>query len=210
MKYSVLVVVLFFIVVEKIHGQDEEVEPCWMACNQTEIQEEPLTVYVGCYINRIASLDIDTQTIKVDVYLWLRWKTCTMIPGGYVPYPHETKLFTNSIDLWGYTSLPSEPDCTIFPGYVYTVERIEATFYQYMDFVSYPLDSHNILMTIEDNEYDITQLRYELDPISNINFDDYMRNALPGWIVNGPVNISSERVYHSDWGIILNSSESIY
>jgi hypothetical protein len=168
--------------------------PCWMSyanCPDGPIKSTgPLEVRVHCKINNIAALDVDIQTIKIDAYIWLSWEMCKEFPEGVTPYPHSTTIFRNGIDLWGFTSSQSRgQECK--DGYAFSEEKFEATFSQKMKFDRYPKDSHNIVMTIEDNEYHSNVLYYTFVP-SNV---EHLRYTLPGWIVNAEINYTNEIAY---------------
>jgi hypothetical protein len=195
--------------------------PCWMSkeyCpDGLKKPTGPFNVSVGCYINRIAALDVDTQTIKIDAYVWLSWDICTELPEGVTPYPNSTRIFTNAIDLWGFTSFQSvEPVCK--KGSAFSEERIEATFYQKMKFDRYPKDSHNIVMTIEDNEYHSNVLYYTFVPSND--YIEHLRYTLPGWIVNAEISYTNETVYNTpidngnysslSFGVSISRPASLY
>jgi len=143
-------------------------------------------------------LDINSETIKIDAYIWFRWKTCTLI-GGDVPHPDVTVSYSNGIDLWGFTTIKSLPECDSLPGYAYTIGRIEATFYQRLNFAAYPLDMQDIFITIEDDVYNSSQLRYVEDPNSSLNIDE--KNVPPGWAKKDIFSLNQDKVYDTNWGL---------
>jgi len=112
-------------------------------------KQVPLEVYVGGHLNRLASLDIDTQSIQFDIYLWFRWDTCTYDMYGSIPKPHQTYDLDNLIDRCGLTFVDKAPACNITAGQAYYLTRLQAVFNQQMNFADYPLDLQEILLTVE-------------------------------------------------------------
>jgi len=167
-----------------------------------------VTVYVGCYINKIEALDVNTQTVKIDAYLWFRWPICSYIKGNIIPNPNQTYSFPNGVDLWGFTSTITPPDCTSSPGFAYMNGRIEATFYQRMVFDTYPIDMHNILIILEDEDYDTSKIEYVPDPESALSYDT--NSVLAGWHITDVFTITEDKIYQTNWGIPGKVDQSVY
>jgi len=182
--------------------------PCWMqSCTDVEYKKQvPLEVHVGGHLNRLASLDIDTQSIQFDIYLWFRWDTCTYDMYGSIPQPHQTYDLDNLIDRWGLTIVDKAPSCNFTAGQAYYLTRLQAVFNQRMNFADYPLDLQEILLTVEAADNEVNSLVYVPDPggftVSQIS------NSLPGWYIERLIYKADIKVYDTNWGISSNAQQT--
>eukprot|EP01124_Arcella_intermedia_P021564 TRINITY_DN3037_c0_g1_i1.p1 TRINITY_DN3037_c0_g1~~TRINITY_DN3037_c0_g1_i1.p1 ORF type:complete len:392 (+),score=74.02 TRINITY_DN3037_c0_g1_i1:48-1178(+) len=176
--------------------------PCWFTVNCTEWEEldGPLIVDIGAHINRFAALDIDAQTIKMDIYVWYSWDLCKTIRGE-IPSPEETSTIDNLIDRWGNTALDDKSLCNYTSMRAYSFLRYESTVHQKMNFARYPLDLQELLITIESEEYEAKELEFRLDPQGGLSISDEVRHVLPGWSVDSVVSKPYIKPYRTNWGL---------
>jgi len=169
-------------------------------CTEWEELDGPIIVDIGAHINRFAALDIDAQTIKMDIYVWYSWDLCKTIRGE-IPSPEETSTIDNLIDRWGNTALDDKSFCNYTSMRAYSFLRYESTVHQKMNFARYPLDIQELIITIESEEYEAKDLEFRLDPLGGLSISDEVRHVLPGWSVDSLVSKPSIKPYRTNWGL---------
>eukprot|EP01124_Arcella_intermedia_P005646 TRINITY_DN1333_c0_g1_i1.p1 TRINITY_DN1333_c0_g1~~TRINITY_DN1333_c0_g1_i1.p1 ORF type:complete len:380 (-),score=51.27 TRINITY_DN1333_c0_g1_i1:9-1148(-) len=181
------------------HSQEEN--PCWLEFNCTEWEEQvgPMVVDIGAHINRFAALDIDAQTIKIDIYVWYSWDLCKTIQGE-IPSPVSGSTISNLIDRWGTSTLDDTTTCNATDLRAYSLVRYETTVHQTMNFARYPLDIQEVLVTFEAEEYEAAEMEFRLDPVGGFTISEEMQHVLPGWTVNSLVTRHSVKSYKTNWG----------
>eukprot|EP01124_Arcella_intermedia_P007914 TRINITY_DN14904_c0_g1_i1.p1 TRINITY_DN14904_c0_g1~~TRINITY_DN14904_c0_g1_i1.p1 ORF type:complete len:389 (-),score=62.45 TRINITY_DN14904_c0_g1_i1:31-1068(-) len=159
----------------------------------------PMTVDIGAHINRLAALDIDAQTIKIDVYVWYSWDLCKTIRGE-IATPVEGSTISNLIDRWGNTVLDDTSICNETNRRAYSLVRYENTIHQTMNFARYPLDVQEILVNFESEMYEAKEMVFRLDPLGGFTISEEMNHVLPGWSVNSMITRTSIKPYKTNWG----------
>jgi hypothetical protein len=127
-------------------------------------QAGPQITYVGIYINDIHGLDLKDSAYTVDFYIWFRWR-------GNID-PSNFEFLNGSLDL------KEHPDRLEANGYQYVSYHCRGVFHIAFDFRQYPLDSHQLVLKMEDGYYESNQLQYVVDAESLKNVHPVM---LPGW-----------------------------
>jgi hypothetical protein len=147
-------------------------------------------VTVGFYPVNIYGVDMSTSTFNYDGYVWFRWR-------GEID-PTETLEFINAVDKSSISKefLYDEPQ--IMPdGQKYQIMRIESQFFKPFPMADFPLDKHELTITIEDSLRGIDQLVYEIDQADT----RFSRNlAIAGWKLNGWKSSTSINDYGSNFG----------
>jgi hypothetical protein len=124
----------------------------------------PELVYVGLYINDVYKLDLKQYTYVVDFYIWFRWQ------GDYDPSEFE---FMN-----GELELKEHPYRLNEGGVNYVSYHCRGTFHIVFDYRMYPLDSHLLILELEDSVHDTSQLQYVVDKENMVGL---RRPVLSGW-----------------------------
>lgn len=180
-------------------SEEDTLTMCWANCSFFKKSDGPFKVHVGGIVNKAHDMDIDSQTIKMDVFVWLRWENCTLNSQGIPFAPHKTFILSNAVDRWGLTTLNEVNSCDEVPGYAYLLFRVEGSFHQKFSFDFYPLDVHKLVFTIEEEWYDASELIYVADTISPASLGLDMR--FPGWQISDVVHESLIIRHSSSWGI---------
>lgn len=132
-------------------------------------------VTVGFYPINVYSVDPASSTFTYDGYVWFRWK-------GQID-PTETVEFTNAVDKSSLTKefLYDAPQVAS-DGSKYQIMRIESQFLKPFSLSSFPLDSHNLSVVLEDSLSGADRLVYEIDQADTGYAPDL---EISGWKLNG-------------------------
>lgn len=113
-------------------------------------------VSVGFYPLNVYGVDPANSTFTYDGYIWFRWK-------GQID-PTQTVEFTNAVDKSSlskeflYEAPQVAPD-----GSKYQIMRIESAFLKSFSLASFPLDQHDLSITLEDSLYGVDRIVYDID-----------------------------------------------
>lgn len=145
----------------------------------------PTEVTVGTYVNRIKSMNLRENEFTVDFYIWFRWK-------GDEVNPVETfELMNGRIE--GKTVVPTRD----LGGEHYAQARIIAVIDKFWDVRRFPLDRQELEIFIEDQDNDVTRLRYVADAANT----DFNRNLkVPGYAVAGGAPTIEVMRYTTNYG----------
>lgn len=147
-------------------------------------------VTVGFYPLNVYGVDPANSTFTYDGYIWFRWK-------GQID-PTQTVEFTNAVDR---SSLSKEflfetpqlaPD-----GSKYQIMRIESAFLKPFSLASFPLDKHDLSITLEDSLYGVDRLIYDIDA-SDTSYAPGL--AISGWNLSDWSHAKSVVDYSSRFG----------
>lgn len=143
----------------------------------------PQLTYVGLYINDLHGLDLKASNYTVDFYIWFRWS------GNLDPSNFE---FLN-----GSLDLKEHPYRVEAPGVHYVSYHCRGVFHIAFDYHRYPLDEHQLVLVMEDGDYESWQLQYVVD-------SDNMKNLRPvtltGWNCAQPQFDVQNHEYHTNFG----------
>jgi len=116
----------------------------------------PQVVEVGVWPTVIYNLDYDSDTYYVTAYVWFVWR-------GDID-PTLSVEFTNNVESWGLTKNKTYPKPIKLPdGRSYQSMRIEGRFFNSFSLKRFPLESHTLILKIEDNTYAADKLVYRFD-----------------------------------------------
>lgn len=165
----------------------------------TAVQSPPASaqqVKIGFYPIAIYDLDQSSNTFYADAYVWMRWK-------GEID-PSATIEFTNMVEEWGKLQEPiAEEPKTLPDGSKYQQFRVEGRFVQPFSLADYPLDRHNLQMTVEDTSHGINDLAYVIDQESS---GVSQTLEIPGWRLKGWQAKTLEHAYGTNFGEIEQPS----
>jgi hypothetical protein len=135
------------------------------------------------YINNIRGLDLKAATYTIDFYIWFRWS------GPYNPSSFE---FLN-----GSLDLKEHPYWQSANGMEYISYHCRGVFHIDFDYHRYPLDSHELVLEMEDGVYDASQIRYVVD---TQNMQNLHPLTVAGWTVGQPRLEVADHLYHTNFG----------
>lgn len=141
----------------------------------TSVAKSAEIVTVGFYPINVYGVDPATSTFTYDGYIWFRWKGATD--------PTQTIEFTNSVDRSSLTKefLYDTPQVAS-DGSKYQIMRIESQFLKPFSLSSFPLDKHDLSITLEDSLRGTDQLVYQIDKSDTSYAPDL---SISGWKLNG-------------------------
>ena len=117
----------------------------------TTSASEATHVTVGVWLNNVEKVDLAGNSYRLDFYLWFSFD------------PSKISLD----DVRHFEFINGSPTKTeIDSNASYLEYRIKGDFITSFDFSQYPFESHQLPVSIEHNNLDITQLVYEPDPES--------------------------------------------
>ncbi len=152
-------------------------------------EEPPTTVSTGMYLMNIYDLNVSEYTFYADFYLWFKWQ------GERDPMNIE---FVNAVEKWGFTITPFHEEPLEKPGdSLYNGMRTEGRFYHSFDLRRFPLDRHDLDIRIENVDYPLEELRYEMDPAQSLFRRDFV---IPGWRILGARIDTHSNFYDTDFG----------
>lgn len=168
--FTVIVSAIFALALPAIADAKEgTVRPFTTAAKSAEV------VSVGFYPINVYGVDPATSTFTYDGYIWFRWK-------GAID-PTQTVEFTNSVDRSSLTKQFLYDAPQVAPdGSKYQIMRIESKFMTPFSLANFPLDQHDLSITLEDSLYGTDELVYEIDKSDT----GYAPNlVVSGWNLHG-------------------------
>jgi len=142
-----------------------------LTINLSTFTKDAEKAYVGIYLNNIYDLDIVSNSFHADFYIWVKWK------GKINPMKHLE--LTNSIEKWSQTRVLNEKRPIITKdGFKYQSARLEGRFLHHFNLKKFPLDSHDIIISIENSKYPISKLVYLADSKYIRRREDF---GIAGW-----------------------------
>ncbi|MBX7192239.1 MAG: hypothetical protein K1X94_09285 [Sandaracinaceae bacterium] len=160
----------------------------------------PSHVTVGLYLHHVPELDLHSSSYLADFYLWFLWR-------GELD-PTETFEITNLVEGWDLMKTPLYVDDDGNPapedlpdGRRYQCFHVQGRFGHPFDVHAYPFDEQDIVVEIEDGEYLVDELVYEVDPGSTLLHPTL---ELPGWEIGTPTPTVIESIYPTNFGDIRN------
>jgi hypothetical protein len=132
---------------------------------------QPRHYEMGIFITSVHDLDVGTKTAGVEMWLW------SLSPDERRPV--DTAEFPNA----NASGLDRSVSSTQRRGDVaWSQVKIAGTFRQNWDLRNFPFDRHEVVVDVEEAEYDITTLAYDVDRRES----SYSRQIqLDGWNITG-------------------------
>lgn len=159
----------------------------------------PSKVKVGVYINDIQAIDLRNHSYVADIYIWFRNSDPEITPGAsfefmnmFAPNDHVQKAV--------YDKPQDQPD-----GSKYELFRHAGAFSTKFSVRTYPFDSHDLRIEIEDADWTASKLNYVVDEIS-IN----PQIELPGFTIGKPRMTIINKPYTTAFGDLANPKVEPY
>jgi len=141
---------------------------------------KPERVTVGAHINDILALDLQSHSYRLDMYVWFRWKNPAF-------RPWETAEFMNAFDPADHVRTPLYETPEVMPdGSLYMVIRQQGIFSNKFPLQSYPFDTQNLTVAMEDSVYDTSELVYVPDDVQSLPLTINEHISLPGFMIGRP------------------------
>lgn len=159
--------------------------------------DSPTQVLVGTYVQNIVDLNLRTNNVSVDFYLWFRWK-------GDKVAPHETFEIVN-----GKINSRNVLETRLKPEENFSQVRVNATLYVNWNLHKFSLDRQVIPITVEDSALDATRLIYIPDT-PNISVRQSIE--IPGYQIVGQRSLAAENSYLTNFGdpTLPSHNRSVY
>lgn len=147
---------------------------------------QPEKVQVGAYIMRLNNVSQKDGTFNVDMWLWFRWKDAAL-------KPYESFEISNGrIDNRSETSLQMDGAMN------YATVRIQGTVFHDYDVKNFPMDDHNLTISLEDQAADNTRIVYIVD--ENTAIDPSL--SVPGWAIKLAPQTVEDHLYPTNYGLV--------
>lgn len=156
----------------------------------------PEQVDVGVYLHHVPTIDLKTNTYLADFYLWFHWR-------GKLD-PTKSFEFTNAVETWDlhrqaiYVDDAGNPKAEeIADGSKYQCFHIQGRFVNPFRLQNYPFDEQDIVIRVEDSEYQVDRMQYRVDTGGAKHHPGV---ELPGWdLAASSARIQLEQ-YNSNFG----------
>jgi hypothetical protein len=167
-----------------------------MTPRAAEAAAEPVSV--GIYVTQVGSIDLKSNAFTVEFWIWFRG-------------PHRATSPLDSFELIDgrVNSKTNVIKKTLPYGQDYAAVRVNATIHRQWDLHDYPFDDHDLVITVEDSDLDVTRSEFVPDAQSQGVDPDVV---VSGWDVAGFDPRVDSHLYHSNYGdtSIAQTAESRY
>ncbi len=165
---------------------------------------EPDNVMVGAYVNDIQAINLQTDSYRLDLYVWFRWKDPAIDPS-------KTYEFMNAFNPAEHVRTPAYEAPQKMPdGSLYMVVRQQGEFSAKFPLQQYPFDKQELVMAMEDTVHSTNELVYVPDDksITPITLNKHIR--LSGFIVGTPRLEVEGYSYPTNFGDVSQPEAAIY
>ncbi len=164
-------------------------------------QSAPSEVTVGMYINDIQAVDLTTHSYSVDFYIWFRWQDRELDPIATFELMNKFDPEA-SVRQDTYDEPQPQPD-----GSLYNIVRYQGAFSSKFPLMSYPFDSQDLLVTVEDSDAGADAVRFVPDE-NPIVLNPRVR--LPGYDIGTPALVIEDYPYETFFGDLAETEVSAY
>jgi hypothetical protein len=161
-------------------------------------------VMVGAYINDIQAINLQTDSYRLDLYVWFRWKDPAIDPS-------KTYEFMNAFNPSEHVRTPAYEAPQKMPdGSLYMVVRQQGEFSAKFPLQQYPFDRQELLMAMEDTVHSTNELIYVPDDkaITPVTLNKHIR--LSGFIVGTPQLAVERYTYPTNFGDLSQPEAAVY
>ncbi len=152
------------------------------------VPEGGVEVVVGIWVNQIHEISLKENYFVADFYVWFRWKGEDLKPqNSFALVDGRIESKTEAIT----RTLPG--------GENYAYVRVVARMTKFWDVSNFPLDNHQLVIIVEEEDNENHKLRYVIDAT---NSGTEPRIAVPGWKLAQKETIATKGVYRSNFGDI--------
>ena len=161
------------------------------------LSQSPERVSVGAHLRNVEVINLQENAYFASFVLWVSWRG--------ERDPTRGLRFVNLIEAWALTLVPvyDEP-LTLPDGRKYQRFVGEGRFFHKFDLASFPLDSQQIVLELEDAQRAETELVLEADPASSLASD----LKVPGWTVRAAILEVAHVTYPGALGLPVDGAHS--
>ena len=151
---------------------------------------EPQKVAVGMHLRNVEAVNLEENSYHASFVLWAAWTG--------ERDASKSLRFVNLLEAWALTLQPvyDEP-LTLPDGRRYQRFTGEGRFFHKFELGSFPLDTQDVVLELEDVQRTDAELRLEIDPSSSVTPD----LKVPGWIVGKEVEQVVKVSYPTGFGM---------
>jgi hypothetical protein len=144
-------------------------------------------LYVGVFLNQIDAVNLKDSQVTVDFHVWFRWLDDSI-------KPMETFDLANG-------QITSKQDVyeDKVQGFHYACCRVLATIHKVWDVSKFPMDSHELVISIEDGELEDFKQSYLAD-VENSGLNS--EAELSGWVIHPGRAEVDGHTYNTNYGDI--------
>lgn len=155
------------------------------------------TVRIGAYVESLYDFDLQSNTIRADIYYWVHFNKPEFSFATDVDLKKSTSaLFLNS----GRDSLPS--------GYLHHT-KASAKIRQNFNLTDYPFDTQRLVVSLESYTNDNKQLIFK-PALEDCGVDSTVYKSLDEWHVTKTQFLTTEATYDTDFGDADRDKQSGY
>lgn len=171
---------------------------CFLVSPAFAADKDPDEVVVGAYVNDVQEIDLHTDSYRMDLYVWFRWKNPEIDPS-------HTSEFMNSfspsehVRTFIYDKPQKMPD-----GSLYNVIREQGQFSAKFPLQQYPFDRQELVVAMENTVHPVDELVYVPDIRTPIPLTLSKRIQLPGYTIARPEMRVENFPYPTNFGDISN------
>ena len=168
-----------------------------LVCALALMQSPPERVTVGAHLRNIEVINLEENSYSASFILWATWKG--------ERDPTKGLRFVNLLEAWALTMIPVYEEPLLLPdGRKYQRFVGEGRFFHKFELASFPLDSQEVVLELEDAQHAETELVPEADPASSLAPD----LKIPGWTVRKPVLEVAHITYPGALGLPVDGAHS--
>jgi len=165
--------------------------------------KEPDKVFIGAYVNDIQTIDLQTDSYHVDLYVWFRWNNPALDPSksaefmnSFAPAEHVHKPV--------YDKPQKMPD-----GSLYNVFRQQGRFNAKFQLQRYPFDRQNLVVEIEDTVNPASEMVFVPDDkAAPVTLSAQI--SLPGFNIGTPAVAVQSFPYNTNFGDLTQKDNTAY
>jgi hypothetical protein len=153
------------------------------------LTQSPERVSVGLHLRNVEAINLEENAYHASFVLWASWQGDKD--------PTKSLRFVNLLEAWALTLAPvyDEP-LTLPDGRRYQRFTGEGRFFHKFELASFPLDTQQVVLELEDAQRTERELVLELDPASSVATG----LTVPGWLVGAPVRELAHVTYPGSFG----------
>jgi hypothetical protein len=139
------------------------------------------TVHVGVYVTSIHNIDFKSMEYTVTYWLWQKTNNTRLDLLATLEIPNaksNEKIFKIYDTAFGKNVSTGKPDTTI-----QILVKMQSVMKDSWNILSFPLDRQRMWLTIENSNYDINELVFELDTLGKQYDSIRVRRSIKGWEV---------------------------
>ncbi|HYD17724.1 MAG TPA: hypothetical protein VEF76_04510 [Patescibacteria group bacterium] len=161
-------------------------------------------VMVGAYVNDIQQIDLHSDSYRMDLYVWFRWRDPAIDPS-------KSYEFMNAFNPADHVKTPAYDAPQKMPdGTLYMVVREQGEFSAKFPLQQYPFDRQELLLSMEDTVHATNELVYVPDDkaISPVTLNKRIR--LSGFTTGEPRLDVENFEYPTNFGDVSQPEAAVY